>query len=262
VRRSVTSTDPSGTWAVRFPWGAQMRAAGRLAGDFSRSASQQVGVPGPTGPQEGPDQSALADVPWTLLHQVHGARVVMVDRPGGGYGEEADGAVSSCSGAALAVVTADCAPVGLCSPEGVIGIVHAGWRGLMAGVVEAAVAAMRGGGASDVLGALGPCIFPHAYRFSSTDLEAVVARFGPRVRAVDAEGYPALDLPAAVGAALERSDATLVADARTCTHCSPAHWSWRARADEGRQATVIWRPAGTNPADVGPQMRLCGSRPG
>jgi hypothetical protein len=112
----------------------------------------------------------------------------------------------------------------------------------MAGVVEASVAAMRALGASDVHAALGPCIWPHAYRFAPTDLGPVVTRFGPEVQSVDAEGYPALDLPAAVKAALERAGAALAADARMCTHCSGDHWSWRARRDTARQAMVVCKP--------------------
>jgi hypothetical protein len=112
----------------------------------------------------------------------------------------------------------------------------------MAGVVEAAVAAMRSLGASEVSAALGPCIAPHAYRFSAPDLEPVAARFGPGVVALDLEGFPALDLPAAVRAALGRAGATLVGDAQICTHCSPDHWSWRANGDKSRQASVVWVP--------------------
>ena len=72
--------------------------------------------------------------------------------------------------------------------------VHAGWRGLMAGVVEETVAVMRSLGATSIEAALGPCIAPHAYRFSAPDLERVAARYGPRVVASDDAGYPALDL--------------------------------------------------------------------
>ena len=186
---------------------------------------------------------SLADVPWTWLRQVHGSRVVVVEAPGASRGQEADAAVTCCAGAALAVLTADCAPVGLSSPEGVAGVLHAGWRGLVAGVVGATVATMRSLGATQVFAGLGPCIGPHAYRFSDGDLAAVVSAFGPQVRSVDAAGYPALDLPAAVVVAVERAGASLVAQAGICTHCSDDHWSWRARRDEARQATVVWRPA-------------------
>jgi len=140
---------------------------------------------------------------------------------------------------AIAVFTADCAPVGLSSPEGVAAIVHAGWRGVTGGVVEAAVATMRSLGATDVSAVLGPCIRPHAYRFSEADIALVAARLGPTVRSVDDQGRPALDLPAAVRAALDRSGARLLEDAGTCTHCSPHHWSWRAAAGPGRQANLL-----------------------
>jgi copper oxidase (laccase) domain-containing protein len=190
---------------------------------------------------------SLADVPWTWLRQVHGSGVVVVERPGANLGQEADAAVTCCTDAALAVLTADCAPVGLSSPEGVVGVLHAGWRGLTAGVVGATVASMRSLGATQVFAALGPCIWPHAYRFSEGDLAAVVSVFGPEVRSVDAEGCPALDLPKAVAVALERAGASLVAQAGICTHCSGDHWSWRARRDEARQATVVWRAAPGGP---------------
>ena len=210
-----------------------MRAGSLFAGNFADLAGE--------GAAEA--RRALADVPWTWMRQVHGGAVLVVKRPGEGCGQQADAAVTDCAGAGLAVLTADCAPIALASTEGVVGVVHAGWRGLMAGVVGAAVEVMRGLGALRISAALGPCIRPHAYRFSSRDLEDVVARFGPTVASHDANGQPALDLPAAAGVALAEAGATLLADAGTCTHCSGTHWSWRARADRGRQATVVWRPA-------------------
>lgn len=207
-----------------------MRSFSRLAGDFSDGEGLIRAHP------------QLVQVPCTWLRQVHGARVALVEEPGGCQGAEADAAVTACRGAALAVMSADCAPVALSSPEGVVGIVHAGWRGLLGGVVEAAVGAIWDLGAREVFAALGPCIWPHAYEFSPGDLEVLAQRLSPGVRATTSSGHPALDLPAAVGAALERSGASLVAVSQTCTHCSPVHWSWRARSDRGRQATVVWTP--------------------
>lgn len=218
-------------WAVGLAGGAVMVSAARQAGDFSN----------PWAPESLRAQRSLVDLPWTWLHQVHGARVVIVERPGAHRGAEGDAAVAACAGAALAIFTADCAPIGLGSPEGVIGAVHAGWKGLLAGVVEAAVDVMRSLGASKVMAGVGPCIASHFYRFSPADLGLVESRLGPAVRALDADGYPALDLRLAVRAALERSGAEVVATSTTCTHCSADHWSWRARADTGRQATVVWR---------------------
>jgi len=167
--------------------------------------------------------------------------VVEVDHPGGASGEAADAAVSRSPGVALAVLTADCAPVAFRSGEGVIGLAHAGWRGLLAGVIEATVDAMRDLGATEVEAVLGPCIHPDCYQFGGADLDVLAARWGPSVRAEGPGGGPAFDLPAAVARSLERAGAELVGDAGVCTACSPAYWSWRGGRDRQRQATVVWR---------------------
>jgi YfiH family protein len=185
---------------------------------------------------------AVVDLPWTVLSQVHGARVVVVEGPGGAAGEAADAAVTTARQAALAVLTADCAPVALASPEGVVGVVHAGWKGLRAGVIGATITAMRRLGATRIEAALGPCIHPCCYAFGPDELDRVTARLGPGVRAVDRHGAPALDLPEGVRGALHASGATLVGDADVCTSCSPGHWSWRRAGAAQRQATVVWRP--------------------
>jgi len=184
---------------------------------------------------------AVVDLPWSWIRQVHGADVVVVDGPGAGAGQAADASVSAVAGAALAVLTADCAPVALASPEGVFGTVHAGWKGLRAGVVEAAVAAMSRLGAGEVQAVLGPCIHAECCAFSPGDLESVVARLGPTVRGRTAEGAPALDVPAAVAAALVRAGARLVGCSPECTVCSGRYFSHRAHKDLGRQALVVWR---------------------
>jgi copper oxidase (laccase) domain-containing protein len=150
--------------------------------------------------------------------------------------------VTADADAVLAVLTADCAPIALASDEGVIGVVHAGWRGLVAGVVDAAAVAMRDLGATDVVAALGPCIHAECYEFSEADIDAVAAELGDDVRGVTAAGRPALDVPAAVRGALERAGVRLVHDADVCTACSSAHYSHRARAELERQAVVVWRP--------------------
>ena len=84
-------------------------------------------------------QRAVLDRPWTWLAEIHGTRVVTVDRPGDGAGEIADGCVTADPGAALGIWVGDCAPVAFISREGVIGAAHAGWRGLVAGVLTATV---------------------------------------------------------------------------------------------------------------------------
>jgi YfiH family protein len=184
----------------------------------------------------------VVDARWTVLQQVHGARVVLVEEPGGACGAAADAAISKAAGAALAVLTADCAPIGLGSPEGVAGVVHAGWRGLRAGVVEAAITAMRRLGATRVEAVLGPCIHPCCYSFGEDELHALASRFGDKVRSSSSEGKPALDVPAAVRSALHAAGVDLVGAANVCTGCSSEYWSWRKKSSEHRQATIVWRP--------------------
>lgn len=184
---------------------------------------------------------AVLDLPWTVLDQVHGARVVVVERPGGANGERADAAVTAAAGAALAVMTADCAPVALGSAEGVLGIVHAGWRGLRAGAVESGVQAMRRLGATRIEAVLGPCIHACCYTFGERELAEVASRVGDHVRSEDRHGQPALDLPAGVRTALHAAGATLAGESGVCTGCSDGYWSYRADGTSRRQATLVWR---------------------
>ena len=184
---------------------------------------------------------AVKDAPWTWLRQVHGDTVVTVAAPGEGAGARADASVTDRPGCVLAVLTADCAPVALVSREGVVGAVHAGWRGLTAGVIERAVDSARALGATELRAVLGPCIRPECYEFGEADLETVAARLGEGVRGMTSDGSPALDVPAAVGAALERADVTELDDLGVCTACSDQYFSWRARAEPARQTMVVWR---------------------
>lgn len=114
-------------------------------------------------------------------------------------------------------------------------MVHAGWRGLLAGVIPAAVDAMRALGAGDIEAHLGPCIRAECYEFDGPELDDLVARFGPSVRATTSWSTPALDVPAAVRAELPE-----VVDDGVCTACSPDHWSFRAEGAVERQAVVAW----------------------
>jgi copper oxidase (laccase) domain-containing protein len=151
-----------------------------------------------------------------------------------------DGLVSAVRGSALAVLTADCASLALGSEEGIFAAVHAGWRGLVAGVVEATVDAMTAMGASEVVGALGPCIHPECYEFSEADLATVAASYGDSVRGRTSAGRPALALPAAVSAALAAAGAREVGGVDACTACGGGYFSHRARGDTGRQALAVW----------------------
>lgn len=202
-----------------------VQAAGALAGPAARR--------GPTG------------VAWA--RQVHGATVLVVDGTarrhdvtGRAHVAEGDALVSVVPDARVAVLTADCASIALASPEGLFAAVHAGWRGLVAGVVERAADVLRAHGATDLVGALGPCIHPECYEFAEADLRLVADRYGDGVRGRTARGTPALDLPAAVHAALGRAGVEPVPGVDACTACGGPYFSHRARGDGGRQALVVW----------------------
>lgn len=218
--------------------GAAVLWTGRTEGDLAV-------VPGHGGEAALDRLAGLAGRPVAWVHQVHGAGVTLVSpgqHPGRGRGENGDALVTR-GAEALAVMTADCAPVAMSSPEGIIAAVHAGWRGLMAGVIQAAAATMRALGALRVEAALGPCIHAECYEFQNPELDEVVNRFGADVRAETRTGRPALNLPVAVRAALQEADAALVHDVDVCTACAADRFfSHRARGERQRQAMVLWKP--------------------
>lgn len=184
---------------------------------------------------------ALVDLPWSQPDEVHGTRVLEVTEPGEHDGAVADALVTRRAGAVLGIWTGDCAPVALFGEAGVIGAVHAGWRGLRDGVLEAAVTAMRRLGSGSVHAVLGPCIHPCCYEFGAADLAAMTDRFGASVLGRTRDGRPALDVPAAVEAALARLDVPL-ARASACTGCAGGRWySHRVRGERGRQIMAVWQ---------------------
>lgn len=164
--------------------------------------------------------------------QVHGPDVVTVtDAWAPGQGPRADAMVTDRSGLMLGIITADCAPVLLHDgTAGVIGAVHAGWRGALAGVLENTVAAMVALGATraGIVAAIGPCIRQPSYEVGADLRDAVLARdagdarfFAAGVRPghwqFDLAGYCACRL-AAVGR-VDTLDADTMADeARFFSH--------------------------------------------
>lgn len=143
------------------------------------------------------------------LTQVHGAAVVTVVKPwAAGAGAKADAMVTDRPGVALGIVTADCAPVLFVDPaRNIVGAAHAGWRGAVAGVLEATVEAMArlGANPSTVTAVVGPCIAQPSYEVAADLRDAVLARsaddavfFAPGRRAerwqFDLPGYCAVRL--------------------------------------------------------------------
>jgi len=112
-------------------------------------------------------QLALPVEQLVTCHQVHGTATVTVEQPWQrAANPRADGMVTAVPGIALGVLAADCAPVLFLDPEArVIGAAHGGWRGALAGVMEATVAAMTALGARPerVCAGIGPCIAQPSY---------------------------------------------------------------------------------------------------
>jgi YfiH family protein len=126
---------------------------------------------------------AIGMAPGALfgLFQVHGTEVAVLD--GHAWPEDArpqaDAIVTRRPGTAIGVVTADCAPVLFADAEaGVIGAAHAGWRGAVAGVLEATIAAMERLGArrARIAAAIGPCIRQPSYEVGPDLRDALLAR--------------------------------------------------------------------------------------
>lgn len=204
-----------------------------------------VTVPGPEhreGPKEGPEQGAEG-IGTSSASNASGdpGMVAVGEGPG-------DALVSRAPSVALAVLTADCGSLALGSAEGVFAAVHAGWRGLMQGVVQETVGVMRTLGATDVVGALGPCIHVECYEFSEPDLAAVCGVVGEGGRGRTSSGRPALDIPAAVSATLEACGVSESPGVDACTACHGRYFSHRARRDGERQALLVWAAPGSRPA--------------
>jgi polyphenol oxidase len=193
---------------------------------------------------------SVAGLPWATVRQVHGAAVVQARRELLGQGPpearpplaEADGVVTDQPGLLLAVFTADCVPVLLADPAArVVGAVHAGWRGLAAGVLEAGVRAFADLGAD--LGAsaavVGPAIGPCCYEVGAEVAEAVGERY-PAAPATTRDGRLAIDTTAAAVQALERAGLGAVRAVRECTAHQPERFfSYRRDGATGRQAGVV-----------------------
>lgn len=124
-----------------------------------------------------------ADPRSTVLnHQIHGDRIVAAEPLAGGFAtptgplEQADGLSTTRAGLALVALAADCVPVVLARRDGAaLAVCHAGWRGLLAGVLERAVAAL---GTDDLCAAVGPCAGPDRYEVGPEVAGPLEERFG------------------------------------------------------------------------------------
>jgi YfiH family protein len=176
------------------------------------------------------------------LTQVHGARVIQASGPMVAPAE-ADGAVTGCAGVVCAVLTADCLPVLLCNRNGTrVGVAHAGWRGLVAGVVEEAVKALAAE-PDQVLAWLGPCIGQTAFEVGPEVPDALLA-FDPgcdeAIRSGRGDRWH-VDLREATRRRLAMAGVRDVSASDECTFSDPGRfYSYRRDGECGRMATLIW----------------------
>lgn len=189
------------------------------------------------------------------MSQVHGSDVCVVgedlarppiSRTPGSEGTTsqppivADGLVTTVPGVILMVRAADCVPVLLADvAQGVVGALHAGRNGMVAGIVANTAAAMRELGARQITGWVGPHVCGKCYEVPE-QMRADVTRAVPEAYAETSWGTPALDIGAGVRAQLGRAGASVV-DASRCTIEDQDLFSYRRQGKEsGRLAGLVW----------------------
>lgn len=236
-------------WPARVGALVTTREGGASSGAF---ASLNFGL------RSGDDEAAVREnrrrlesvlpSPPLWLRQVHGTRVADADAAqAAGAEPEADAAVARRPGTVCAVLAADCMPVLLADEAAsVVGIAHAGWRGLCAGVLEATLEAMRVEPGA-LMAWLGPAIGPRVYEVGDEVREAFIARdsaAGAAFRAVR-RGHWLLDLYLVARQRLAARGVTRVYGGGQCTFSDPARFfSYRRDGATGRMAALIWLAGG------------------
>lgn len=193
--------------------------------------------------------AALSVDAFASGQQVHGATLVPVGdkRAGAGFEDHAgsipgaDALAVTGQGMSIAVRVADCLPIALASPpEGRLVAVHAGWRGLAAGILERAVSAFDS--SAMILAAIGPAIGPCHYEIGEEVAMAVAARSTVGVVTERRGGRLFLDLPRTATRILRATGVTRVELADTCTACERSRFfSHRRDGVTGRQALIAVR---------------------
>jgi YfiH family protein len=168
--------------------------------------------------------------------QVHGTEVALADARREAPGS-ADGQATRTRGLAATVMVADCLPVAVAG-EGAVAMLHAGWRGLAAGIIGEGVARLRALGVRGPLSAaIGPGAGPCCYEVGE-EVHSAFSGHGPAVR----RGR-CVDLKAVAARELDRAGVHLVYDVGLCTICSDPSLFFshrRERGVTGRQAGLAW----------------------
>ena len=186
------------------------------------------------------------------LTQVHGTDVVEAGASATGHSPRADASWTRAPRVACAVLTADCLPILVTDAAGtLVGAVHAGWRGLAAGVLEAALDAMSAD-PSTLLAWLGPSIGPDAFEVGADVRDAFLSAAGGPASGDAARCFrpgPAsnkylADLHGLARLRLSRAGVSRVASDERCTFGNPREFfSWRRDGPTGRMAFLVYRDA-------------------
>jgi polyphenol oxidase len=198
---------------------------------------------GPSGEPSGEREDVLRAIepeapPLAWAKQIHSA-IALPARPG--HCGEGDALFTDEPGLTLSVITADCVPVLVAGPEGLAAI-HAGWRGIVGGVIPAALEKMKGA-PGDWTAWVGPAIGACCYEVGEDVAEAVVRSSAPEVAIPGPAGKPHLDLPGAARLQLEKAGMGQVVVLPRCTRCDEEKlWSYRREGrGAGRDIGFIWR---------------------
>ena len=180
-----------------------------------------------------------------FLNQVHGAAVVRWEGINAGESPDADAIVSSAPQSLCVVRTADCLPVLLCSRDGAeVAAIHAGWRGLAAGVIEAAVEALQTRPA-DVMAWFGPAISQRAFEVGDEVREAFCAVSADAATAFEQNdrGRWQADLYLLGRQRLAAAGVEAVFGGGLCTHSDPENfYSYRRDGSTGRMLSFVYKP--------------------
>ncbi|MBY5993422.1 peptidoglycan editing factor PgeF [Ferrimonas balearica] len=184
-------------------------------------------------------QAGLPSAPY-WLNQVHGTAVEVL--PSARITPQADASYSRQAGTVCTVMTADCLPVLLCDRAGTeVAAAHAGWRGLVDGVLEATLAHFKAQ-PGEILAWLGPAIGPAAFEVGPEVRERFVAQMAEAEQAFVPRGDRYLaDLYVLARQRLARAGVTDVYGGQWCTYQDPQRFfSYRRDQQTGRQASLIW----------------------
>jgi len=171
--------------------------------------------------------------------QVHGTGVLVHDTPWRGWlrGDEADGHLAPVRGTAIAVTVADCVPIFIAHPGGAVMILHSGWRGTAAGILQCGLTMLKNAGfhAADLRLHLGPAICGKCYEVSPDVYMQLTGR--------RPDNPTPVDLRAILAERAHEAGVRRLSVSARCTRCDNDRFFSHRAGDLGRQIGVLVAPA-------------------